>query len=641
MNLEHFWIANTLALSLVLLFLLQSTLLGVLYVQWLRQRFFGGSTEGALSPLEILVSALCGSMITGVLFFSLGHLRLGLNLTAWFLLAISVALFFWRRVFLFGVMASTVRSLIARWSKAVPAERWVFAAVFTIALTRSLSTTAPQTHGDQYLYHLTVGKIWDAMGYPGIDVLNVASGYSWSVESIYAYLYQFSGTGMVHILASQQIHCLFGFFGLLLVTYKIIRLGLGRIWSLLLLVLFMNPYLTQMTFFAKNDATSFLLVWILVWAVLVSLFAGTEDSAKSLEDRPWQIVLAIAPFLLAAKITAAIGCAVVGACALFARPLFSRQKEFARSADAVVLTRLGFWVLLAALSIIGILPYLLSAGLQTGNPLFPIFNNVFRSPLMPLTANAIVQEMSPFSAGPLDLLRGASAFAKDHPVFLLVPPALFFSWGVHHFALRVGYFLLGAGLIALLAFQLLLNTYGSSIEQRHFKLASYSLTVATILLCSQIAAARLRWACLGTLVLVGIVHLQIEVNFRDVIRRMGAPDLRAYLFDQKPLNSLLETVNDDRLFCDQCSVYIVGNLVNEGYYLNRGHLLHQSISAPLFAAGSETEIVTGLEQSNRSWPIRYGVIAAGQSEHPGSQWIRKRMTFVARSGELSLYRLKD
>jgi hypothetical protein len=440
MNFDNFWIANALSIWLVLLFLLQSALLGVLYLQFMGQRFFGGRFEGALSPIEILLATLCGAMISGVLFFSLGHLRMGLNVTAWLWTACALGLCFWKRAFLVRVVAATARSLSASWSGVTTGERWAFAGVLSVAIIRSLSTTAPQTHGDQYLYHLTVAKIWDAMGYPGIDVLNVTTGYSWSIESIYAYLYQFTGTGIVHVLASQQLHCVFGFFGVLLVTYKIIRLGFGRLWSMLLLLLFMSPYLTQMTFFAKNDAIAFLMVWLVVWAVMVSFFGDTKENSQSVMERPSQVVFLISPFLLAAKITAAIGCAVMGFCAILARALFRDRSVLTPSDDARFLGSFAFWLRVAALSVLGILPFLIAAVLQTGNPLFPILNNVFRSPLMPFTANAIVQEMSPLAATPMELLQGAWSFAKDHPVIALIPFAMFFSWGVRSAAVTAGWF---------------------------------------------------------------------------------------------------------------------------------------------------------------------------------------------------------
>jgi hypothetical protein len=358
MNFDNFWIANALSIWLVLLFLLQSALLGVLYLQVMRQRFFGGRFEGGLSPMEIMLSTLCGSMITGVLFFSLGHLRLGLQLTAWFWVACTFGLCLWQRIFLTQVVSATARNLAVSWSALTKRERWAFAGVLSVAFIRSLSTTAPQTHGDQYLYHLTVGKIWDAMNYPGIDILNVATGYSWSIESIYAYFYQFTGTGIVHILAGQQLHCVFGFFGLLLVTYKIIRLGFGRIWSMLLLLLFMNPYLTQMTFFAKNDAIAFLMVWLVVWAVMVSFFGGKPGHPQNADEQseqpvhPVLIVLLISPFLLAAKITAAIGCAVIGGCAILARVLFRDRGVLDQSDDSRALGNFAFWLGVAALSLV-------------------------------------------------------------------------------------------------------------------------------------------------------------------------------------------------------------------------------------------------------------------------------------------------
>jgi hypothetical protein len=646
-NLDNFWLANALSLSLVFLFLLQSAVLGVLYLQFMRQRFWGGAVEGGLSPMEILLSTLCGSMITGVLFFSLGHLRMGLQLTAWFWVACTLGLCLWQRFLLARVMAATARSLAESWSTLTNGERWSFAAVLSVAIVRSLSTAAPQTHGDQYLYHLTVGRIWDAMNYPGIDVLNVATGYSWSIESIYAYIYQFTGTGFVHILAAQQLHCFFGFFGLLLVTYKIIRLGFGRVGSILLLLLFMSPYLTQMTFFAKNDAIAFLMVWLVLWAVLVSFFGGKPVHSQNLDAQseqpvhPVLIVLLISPFLLAAKITAAIGCAVIGGCAILGRALFRDRSVPTVSDDARVLGSFTFWLGLATLSVVGILPYLIAAGIQTGNPLFPILNNIFQSPLMPLTAKAIVQEMSPFAAGPMELLRGSWIFAKDHPVCSLIPLALLASWGVRSSAFRAGCFLVAVGFVALLSFQILLNTYGSSIEQRHFKLASYSFIVATVLLCSQIPSRRLRMTSAGLLVVMGIIHLQVEVNVRDVVRRIAAPDLKEYFFSQKPINRLFQVANVHTRYCVQCAVYTVGNLLNEGYFLTPSRLVHDSISAPIVSSGDEDELIRGLEQIHRSWPITYAVVASNQADRPGSKWIRQRMSLVMSTGELSLYRMNE
>jgi hypothetical protein len=422
-------------------------------------------------------------------------------------------------------------------------------------------------------------------------------------------------------------------------------LGFGRIWSMLLLLLFMNPYLTQMTFFAKNDAIAFLMVWLVVWAVMVSFFGATKANSQSVLERPSQVVFLISPFLLAAKITAAIGCAVIGFCAILARALFRDRGVLTPSDDARFLGSFAFWLRVAALSVLGILPFLIAAGLQTGNPLFPILNNVFRSPLMPFTANAIVQEMSPLAATPMEVLQGAWSFAKDQPVIALIPFAVVFSWGVRSSAVTAGWFLVSVGCVALFAFEILLNTYGSSIEQRHFKLASYSLTVATALLCSQIPAIPLRRASAVVLVLMGIIHLQIEVNVRDVIRRIAAPDLKEYFFKEKPLNRLLEVVNADKLFCDRCSIYGLGYLVRDGYFLDRGHFVHDSISAPIFSSGDEQQLTDGLEQIHRSRPITYAIVLNSQTDHPGNQagmkWIGQRMHFVTSAGDLSLYRINN
>jgi TM2 domain-containing membrane protein YozV len=624
-------------MGIVALFLVQSSLMGFLYMRSVRQVIFSGQ-DHRFTPFVVLIATLCGAMITGVVFFCLGHLGWGLDTAAWIWTALTLILFVWNRVVLKQVVAETSRAMLMAWSKAPAPEKRMALGVLGVSLLRSMSTLAPQTHGDPYLYHLTVGRIWDRMGYPGVDILNVTTGYSWSVESIYAYLYQFTGTGVVHILAAQQLHCFFGFYGLLLAVYKIIRIGVSPLWSMVLLLPFMTPYLTQMAFFAKNDALAFLMVWILVWAVVTGVFGAKKTSQRSLEDSPSQVVFLIAPFLLAAKVTAALGCAVVGGVAILVRTMPWYQVAASGSSEMRRMTSLFLWSVVGVLALIGVVPYLFANELQTGNPLFPILNNLFGSPLMPPTAKAIVHEMSPLASGPWDILRGSWAFFQDQVALWILPFACVLTLSVSNPVARAGRYLFGVGLVSLLVFQVTLNSYDSLIEQRHFKLASYGLLVAAILLASQIAARTLRSLFLGMIVSLGAIHLQLEVNVRDVIRRATEPDLRSHLFREYQIFPLLMEVNSDKSYCDQCAVYVVGRLSNEGYYLDRGHLVHETISAPLVPRERDDLQLSGLELINAKWLITHAVVPDSQPNHPGTVWVREHMDFIKRFGNMSLYR---
>lgn len=619
-NPHSFFSANALSLLLVTLSILHFWTFGFAWGLAIRSCFPILAPRQRDAP-TVVAEVVTGSLLAGLGFFLLSWVFGSLKLAAFVLLLVGIVLggCLWRRLFdvlnsLFWSITNSLRS----WSLA---ERLALVFVGTLAALRFSDGMILQSHGDQYLYHLSIGRDWTELGTPSVISSNITSGFSWSVELVYAYFRQWVGGDTTLILWSQQFHAALSFFGTLTLCYVIMRAHLTRIWAVLLLVVFMGPRLNQMVFFAKNDGIAFLLCFLaLYWSM----------------KKRWSDLFLLAPALLTAKITAAISLVAVGLASI-AR---------AWCADGIVVARktAGVWLAVAVLACVGIAPFLISNELQTGNPLFPIMNHVFKSPLAPATAKSLVQEMAPFQLTWTGYWVGWMNFIRDQPItiFLFVALAALF-WRQRRRPLTDtaldALFFLGTAFLAMTLLQYGLQQYGVRVEQRHFKLVQYSIILAAAHCIAALPKRRLRSALLAGICLFGLFVSNAEVLVRNAWRMARIDDVKEHLMNRRPVFALLEEVSQSPDLCDRCEVLGAGFFI-EPYFLKRGKLLVWSVNGDLLQAqqtagvGGIPDILTGIHERGF---LRYAVLDDSFADTPQGQWIQERMSFVKRRASFRLF----
>lgn len=336
----------------VVLFLASSHSLGF----WLLDLL--GRRERAVAPLERALAVVLGAASHSMLIGVLAHFRVNTPrvylalLTLWLVARPN--------------RAREAVAVIGRLLRPLPASDALATAGFVVAAFSAflhlMAALTPEVGFDALAYHLTTPAHVAFHGFWGFD----ASRYVWAVmpmagDWVYTALYMLAGEAGARL----------GNFAFLLLDAVLIFLAARR-WSSagvawLVVDLFLSTPLLQLevgSLFVENVCTAFVLGAVVATA-LYDEEARPEHAAAA---------AALAGAALAAKLIAAptVVCVAALVCHSSRRPP-GRPSSAAQCAVAVVL-----------FSAYGLVPYAY-AWLATGNPLFPFFNGLFRSPLFDST----------------------------------------------------------------------------------------------------------------------------------------------------------------------------------------------------------------------------------------------------------------
>jgi hypothetical protein len=607
---NSYLIANTISLAALLLTLLVLYAFGRAFITAIKKLV---TLEKLRPTVELSLVLASGFSAVALLFKGLSEAFSSLTAAAWVLTSGASALLFFFRRTLVNDVSKAYDEFAALWREG---ERWqkVFAVsvLFVMALCYT-ETFLPQTHGDPYLYHLRVGQLWTSSGSTGVDLLNITTGYSWAVELIYAWIYQFTGTGLQHILLAQKVQGFFSFLVLQLFIYRILREFLSRPYALSLLGLFATPFMTQMVFLAKNDGISFL------W-VVIAYYLATNRAPR------W--LICCSPWFLTAKITAAVSLAIVGLAHTLSG-CFVGGYQFLR--------RLSTWGLAGCFSILGILPFLIQNYRATGNPTFPLMNQIFGSPYGPKSAQSIVTEMAPFSLTWSSFWQGSWQFCVEHPILVLAPVVILMAFVRQKKPTEPLILLLVIGVTSLGVFQYVLAPYHGAIEQRHFKLASFFITLGVCCGIPLVDWPKVRFIILLACTGLGISHLSIEVKISQALKSFASFDLFEDLKAKKPTFRVLDHLMTRADFCLDCGILDLSQH-GWGYLVTRGRYLHPKVTSQLMVP-TEVENLSDeyLDSLVTRGVIQYALLDDTSSYPSTAAWVQSKMSLVFQSGFARLY----
>lgn len=360
---------------------------------WLAAAFgFGWPLRAWLIPKAGGGPALQGALGVAALLFldgclgRLGFLQIGGSAGAWGVLAVGVLLLavqLWRA----ARVSRTTPPLTPHWP--------VWAAAPAVAILLVAACSAPgwlwssEFGGyDALSYHLQLPKEWLSLGHMQGFEHNVYSFLPSSVEAAYYHLGVLTGDGIEAACACQLLHALLALLTVVLVAQLARRLGGPLAGSLAAIIVLGTPWVIVVGSLAYNEMAVALLL-------AGGLSLALDDSAGQAPVRRGIAIGLLAGAACSAKLTA------IGFAAL---PLGLLLLLHTRPARRILPVSLGA----AAAAIAILLPWLISNGIETGNPLFPFVTTI-------LAAGHWTAEQ-------------ASTFASAHVMDLPLGPRLAEGW---------------------------------------------------------------------------------------------------------------------------------------------------------------------------------------------------------------------
>jgi len=348
------------------LFLLSATILGT----WFSPRLPGAN----MLPLVFVTTF--GAAIYAIVFTLIGPIRINTpGVHSFLLVAPLIIAFATPRVRqALSERAEAFTRAIKRPETRTATEMAGLAAFLFVAVLHALLAALPERYWDAMVSHLyipsyvSVHRAWDFDG----------TLYAWAfqpaaVDWMYTHFFLLSGE-----LAAR----LYNFTALMLVCatlFAVLRRETSRevaIWMAVLLASMPIVFIESSSLFIENTLT----LWIAsaVGIIIVAELRPTEHQAVMAF-----VILAAATM---SKLHGALGAAVIG---LLLLVLIFRQRPPRRTIVRVLTAGL-------VLAAVGCLPYA-KAWISTGNPLFPFYNHIFKSPFFPTSVFADTRWMGKFN----------------------------------------------------------------------------------------------------------------------------------------------------------------------------------------------------------------------------------------------------
>lgn len=413
-------------------------------------------------------------------------------------------------------------------------------------------------HEDGYLYHLSLAELWQRTETTGVLPQNLPSGYAWVWEHFLYFIFVLVKSPFEQTLFAQLFQFVLTV-GLFRALGKSLFCSLGkskgseRGLSFFLTFFILHPYFSYQWLLPKAEG-------VLLVVSCLSLFAYCER-------RPGLFVIAC--FILGAiKISLAPFLAVLALVALI----------------EVGLKRVSFclwccFFLKGALAFLsGMMAYVVTNYLRTGNPFFPLFNGLFQSGWIEGGFAPSVSAIMPFSLTLKQFLQSVGLLLRDHFSLLLLLAFCLFKLRTckdqveqRSFGLLCGSLVFGS--LAVLGFSVLFGAYGVTSEPRfYFPIISWLALVAVVVF---MATADFGKSATKTVLVVAILGLLSNVHFKPQrITTLFSTSIVEELFDKKPLLRLLS------LFAKAEERILLMTVSNANSFSGGSHVFHQTISYP-------------------------------------------------------------
>lgn len=270
--------------------------------------------------------------------------------------------------------AEALARAIQRPETRTAAEIVGLAAFLFVALLHALLAALPERYWDAMVTHLYLPSYVSAHRAWDFDANSYALAFEpATVDWIYTHFFLLNG---------EQATRLYNFTALMLVCmtlFAVLRRVTSRevaIWMPVLLASMPIAFIESSSLFIENTLT----LWIAsaVGIIIVTDLRPTENEAV--------VVFVILAAATMSKLHGALGAAVIG---LLLLVLIFRQRPPPQTIARVLTAGL-------VLATVGCLPYI-EAWIGTGNPLFPFYNHIFKSPYFPTSVFADTRWMGNFN----------------------------------------------------------------------------------------------------------------------------------------------------------------------------------------------------------------------------------------------------
>ena len=240
-------------------------------------------------------------------------------------------------------------------SKIITSLLYIVISVFMI--TELFLNLTPPVSRDALIHHLAIPKLWLTHGgYYEMPWANF-SYYPMNIDLLYLIPLYFKND-----IAPKFIHFAFGF-GTGLLVYQYLKNRVGRNWGLVgFLILFSTPVVVRLSTTAYVDLG-------MVFFSTASILAWIKWQDENYKDLKWFILSAVCMGLAAgSKYNALIAWFFLNLMVVF---YYSRDTK--KGLPAV-----KFGVVFFVITLLVVSPWFIKNYIQTGNPIYPLLNNVFQ-----------------------------------------------------------------------------------------------------------------------------------------------------------------------------------------------------------------------------------------------------------------------
>jgi hypothetical protein len=549
---------------------------------------------------HILFSGLCGVLIVGLMIFCLGLVFAPTSALAAFIVIVTSMPAFYslsseRPLGLLCDKLGRFGKEFTLGTKVYSNPEKAFAAFGMLLIAgRIMSCFTLPDHGDGYLYHLSASDAWMAKGKTGVFLDNFYSGYALGVEHFYLFLRLLGKGEAEQTVLAQLFHYIFGFGTFCFGAAAITKGMLTRFSRQSIVFALQAPLFSTFALLPKNDA--FLAGSLM--AALVSVFAKKDF-----------LFIAACAFAFLAKPTAAITNLSLGLTLLLCGIRFRSDLAFKKSIHLLIHAVLLLLLLWS--------PFAIHNFVLTGNPLFPLANELFRSPFVPLSLSDVVIEMRPFSLTFMGWLASWKEMFLAYPLFWTGLPAasfvmLFKKEQSASLQKSKILFLLCHLILSFFLIQLLTGTYTRKFEARHFLIPlSIALIISAVSLEQLLVGKRKRVLLVVVTLAIIAGGANLEVHIKNMVRFLNPPGQTEKLLERKPLlwlNNEISNITPHKRNTLPERVLAL-SIDNTPYFLKGFDFWHYSESYPVWTWDVEAMKIEDLQELIFKHRIRYIIVS--------------------------------
>jgi hypothetical protein len=420
-----------------------------------------------------------------------------------------------------------------------------------------------QNHEDAYLYHLALADDWIREQQVGLIYTNIFSGYAQAVEHFYLFLkILFKGSSEQNA-AAQMFHAMFGWGTFVVLLLELCSTYLTRVQRLYFILVCASSHIAFFMFLPKNDGFAAAIATL----AIISWLRGYTA-----------LFLSAAAVAFAVKSTTSICFISIAASAFFVETWSKKERS------KHVMQNFGLLMLAACAMLLLWLPFGLNNYLASGNPMFPVLNEVFKSPYAPTNLSDVVTEMRPFSLSIAGFFSSAWRLYTYQPAYLLATVASCFGvvfLGKQKFMGVLPKFS-DFGVLALIYFIFLLTLLGPfmQVEPRHFMPVIGIFIVISLTTTIRILnKSTKQWV--GTVIIAGLAlsTSQADVRAKNFIKYLKQQNITGPLLQEKPVIAFNHFLTHQ--YPNEHPNVLALSTANTSFLLAKGEFWHRTKAYPL------------------------------------------------------------